>query len=162
MKSFSLKCDQDHEFDLMVKSLESLEDQQARGLVTCPYCDSAQVERTLARPAVQGGKGRGKHTLTPVPSSGSMPVSAGAGAVPEGPSRAELEKAYKFFADLRTKVEETHENVGGKFADQARAMHYGAIEERGIYGEASPDQVKDLIDEGVEIAPLPNLPKANA
>ena len=139
----------------MVKSLESLEDQQARGLVTCPYCDSAKVERTLATPAVQGGKGRGHAGITPVPVSNPAPGTP-------GPSRAEFEKAYKFLSEMRTKVEQTHENVGERFTDEVRAMHYGEKEERGIYGEASPTQVKDLLDEGVEIAPLPNLPKPNA
>ena len=166
MKSFTLICDQGHEFDLMVKSLDSLQDQQARGLVTCPYCDSTQVTRTLARPTVQGGKGRGKthgkapgnSPCPPTTPHGPLPVAAG----PTGPSRAEMEQAYKFFSEFRSKVEETHENVGKKFSDQARAMHYGEIEERGIYGEASQDQVQDLIDEGIDIAPLPNLPKTNA
>ena len=150
MKTFSLTCDQGHGFDLMVKSLDSLKDQQARGLVTCPYCDSAQVELSLATPSVKGGKGRGK-------AEAPVPVST----PPGGPNRAEMEKAYRFFADMRAKVEKTHENVGTKFAEEARAIHYGETEERGIYGEASPAQVKDLIEEGVEVAPLPNLPKLN-
>ena len=150
MKTFSLICDQGHGFELMVKSLESLEDQQARGLVTCPYCNSGKVERTLATPAVKGGKGRGKSGV-PIPVS--TPTNM--------PNQAEMEKAYRFFSQMRAKVEQTHENVGNQFADEARAMHYGEKKERGIYGEASPAQVKDLIDEGVEVAPLPNLPKLN-
>ncbi len=151
MKSFNLTCDQGHSFELMVKSDEALAEQQARGLVTCPYCDSPKVTRGLARPLVKGGKGRGHST--------AIEVSKPQGAMP---SREEFEKAYKFFSDMRAKVEKTHEDVGEKFTDQARAMHYGEIEERGIYGEASAEQVKDLLEEGVEIAPLPNLPKHNA
>lgn len=153
MKSFNLICDQGHSFELMVKSDEALADQQARGLVTCPYCDSPHVSKGLARPTVSGGKGRGHHTIE------AVPVSKSSGPAP---SQAEFEKAYKFFSEMRTKVEKTHEDVGEKFTDQARAMHYGEIEERGIYGSASADQVKDMIDEGLEIAPLPNLPKHNA
>lgn len=151
MKTFALICDAGHEFELMVKSADALADQQARGLVTCPYCDSAAVERALARPAVVGGKGRGKANR-----DGPVPVAN------SGPSKAELEQAYKFFSEMRTKVEATHEDVGAKFAHQARAMHYGEMEEKGIYGSASADEVKDLVEEGVEILPLPNLPKPNA
>jgi len=154
MKSFNLMCDQGHGFELMVKSAEALEEQQVRGLVTCPYCDSAEVTRTLTTPTVRGGKGRGQ----PAP---HLAMAKGATGGP-GPSQAELEKAYRALASMRAEVEKTHENVGTKFADQARAMHYGEIEERGIYGDATPSQVKDLVDEGVGIAPLPKLPKANA
>ena len=146
MKSFNMQCDQGHGFELMVKSAESLADQQARGFVTCPYCDSATVERTLATPAVVGGKGRGKGTAVATPP----------------PADSDMAKAYKFFSEMRKHVETNHENVGGKFAEEARAMHYGEKEERGIYGEATKAEVTELLDEGVEIAPLPNLPKANA
>lgn len=158
MKSFSLICEQAHEFDVMVKSADALEAQQARGLVTCPYCHSDQVQRALARPAVKGGKGRGANKDQ---STKSIDVSRF--EADQGTSRrAEFEKAYKFFSQMRAKVEKTHENVGERFTEQARAMHYGEMEERGIYGKASHDQVKDLLDEGVGIVPLPDLPKENA
>ena len=158
MKSFSLICEQAHEFDLMVKSADALEAQQARGLVTCPYCHSDQVQRTLARPAVKGGKDRGAPK-----GQGTTSIDVSHCGTDEGTSRrAEFEKAYKFFSQMRAKVEKTHENVGEKFTEQARAMHYGEIEERGIYGKASHDQVKELIDEGGGVAPLPDLPKENA
>ena len=76
MKTFSLICDQGHGFELMVKSLESLEDQQARGLVTCPYCNSGKVERTLATPAVKGGKGRGNGSAAPAkPAKPEVPMT---------------------------------------------------------------------------------------
>ena len=157
MKTFSLVCERGHGFDLMVKSLDALADQQARGLVTCPYCDSRQVQRSLAKPAVKGGKGRAKAGQV-AKKEAPLPVAS-----PQGvPSRVELERAYRYVAEMRARVEKTHENVGERFTDQARAMHYGEIDERGIYGEASPQQVKDLLDEGVEIAPLPPLPKMNA
>ena len=73
-----------------------------------------------------------------------------------------MAKAYKFFSEMRKHVEANHENVGKNFAEEARAIHYGETEERGIYGEATAGEVNDLLDEGVEIAPLPNLPKLNA
>ncbi len=152
----------------MVKSAEALEAQQARGLVTCPYCDSAQVQRALSLPNVAGGKSRDKgrdkgrdqrrhQDRDHAPTQDSLPV-ASAG----GPSRADLERAYKFLAHVRAKVEATHEDVGPRFTHEVRAMHYGEAEERGIYGEASPAQVRDLMEEGIEIAPLPTLPKLNA
>ena len=150
MKSFNLTCDRGHGFELMVKSDGALADQQARGLVTCPYCDSPRVSRGLALPAVRGGKKRGRTAIEVSKPQGSLS------------SREEFENAYRFFSEMRTKVEQTHENVGTRFTDQARAMHYGEIKERGIYGEASAEQVRDLLDEGVKIAPLPSLPKPNA
>ena len=149
MKSFNLQCDQGHTFELMVKSAASLAEQQARGLVTCPYCDSPAVERTLATPTVLGGKGRDKQ---------EAPVTVSRQPI----LNDDMAKAYKFFSDMRKHVEANHENVGTQFAEEARAMHYGEKEERGIYGEATGEEVTALLDEGVGIAPLPNLPKANA
>lgn len=136
----------------MVKSLGSLEEQKQRGLVTCPYCDSKEVTRVLSRPSVKGGKKRGR-----IEKEANLPVAS-----PKGPTKSELEKAYKFVSKLRANVEASHENVGDKFADEARAMHYGEKEERGIYGEASPREVKDLVEEGIEVTPLPALPKHDA
>ena len=156
MKTFSLLCDRGHGFDLMVKSAEALEAQQARGLVTCPYCDSAQVQRALSQPTVAGGKGRDKGRGQ-APKADTLPVASSSSST--GPSRADLERAYKFLAHVRAKVEATHEDVGTRFTTEVRAMHYGETEERGIYGEASPAQVRDLVEEGIEIAPLPTLPK---
>jgi hypothetical protein len=71
------------------------------------------------------------------------------------PSAGELRKMRRFMTGLRRYVEENAENVGRKFPEEARKIHYGEIEHRPIYGEASLEEAKDLIEEGVEVAPLP-------
>ena len=73
------------------------------------------------------------------------------------PSQEEITAAFQFFAKLKRHVEDTHENVGDDFADEARKIHYGEERERGIYGNANQDDVEELIDEGIVVMPLPNI-----
>lgn len=138
MIRFSLVCERDHEFDGWFRNSDDFDMQKKRGFVACPVCNSAKVEKALMAPAVSTGKKQEKIAL----------------AVGE-----EQKKMLQQFHELGRKLREGAENVGGKFADEARKIHFGETEARGIYGEASPDEVKGLLDDGVEFMPLPPLPE---
>ena len=138
MIRFSLVCERDHEFDGWFRSSDDFDAQRKRGLVSCPACSSAKVEKALMAPAISTARKQEKIAL----------------AVGD-----EQKKMLAQFHELGRKLREGAENVGEKFADEARKIHFGEAEARGIYGEASPDEVKGLLDDGVEFMPLPALPE---
>ncbi len=158
MIRYALRCERDHEFESWFQSSSAYDSQVKRKLVTCPVCGSAKVDKAIMAPRIVGKKGRGRATPPPeatVPAT--LPDAAPTGATSlmmaqERELRAKLK-------ELRDHIVKNADNVGERFANEARAMHYGDKEHRPIYGEASPDEAKSLIDEGIEVAPLPVLPE---
>lgn len=142
MIRYDLKCSEDHAFEAWFPSSSAYDDQAARGLVACSVCGSTQVEKALMAPRVPA-KGN-KAADAPM-------LSSGAGS--------EMEKKL---ADLRKEIEKSSDYVGDQFAAEARAMHLGDKEHRPIYGEATKDDAKSLVDDGVPVAPLPFLPRRNS
>jgi hypothetical protein len=163
MIRYSLICERKHDFEIWFKNSADFDKQSKRGLVTCPACGSAKVEKALMAPSLGRGSRKGK--------SASAPETAMSEAVmAESPAAAESKSPVAMMSpqerEFRTKLKELREhltknaeNVGGKFPEEARKMHYGEIEHRSIYGEASPQDAKELLDEGVEFHPLPVLPE---
>ena len=137
MIKYALVCAHEHPFEGWFGSSSDYDDQAARGLVECPFCASSDVRKQIMSPAVSGTKSRG---------SGSQ-------ADPR--MRSMMMEAMR---RVRTHVTETFDYVGDRFAAEARAIHEGASEDRGIYGEASPKEVRGLIEDGVQVAPLPPEP----
>ena len=133
MIRYALACEHEHEFEGWFGSSADYDDQQARGLLECPVCASRAVRKQIMAPAVAGTKTRGE-------------------AVEAGPTRAMMMEAL---GRVRAHVEENFDYMGDKFADEARAIHEGRSEERGIYGEATPKEVRALVEDGVPVAPLP-------
>jgi hypothetical protein len=159
MIRYALRCEGNHAFESWFQSSSAYDQQVRRKLVTCPVCGSAKVDKAIMAPRIVGKKGRGRAAPPP-------PVETAAPATPEPaqPSSTSLMMAQE--RELRTKLKELRDhivknadNVGERFANEARAMHYGDKEHRPIYGEASPDEAKSLIDEGIEVSPLPTLPE---
>ena len=148
---FDLSCDQGHRFEGWFGSSGDFADQQERGLVACPHCGSGEVVKAPMAPAVPR-KGNTQSPLAASPPAESVPVAAG-----EMP--AEVAQALAKLASAQKKALEKSTWVGDKFAEQARAMHYGERETAPIHGQTSLDEAKSLIDEGVPVAPLP-LPVA--
>ena len=140
MIQYSLTCEARHTFDAWFRNAAAYEDQAARGLLVCPVCNSHTVEKALMAPAV---------TRTPE----KVALSAG------HPDHAKLIAAMRA---LKNKITSEADYVGEKFAEEARKMHYGESEQRSIYGETTFDEAKELRDEGIEIQPLPRLPRENA
>ena len=156
MIRYALHCDRSHAFESWFQSSSAYDSQVKRKLVTCPICGSAKVEKAIMAPRIIGKKGRGRATPPPEPASTPAPEAA-----PSGPTSLMMAQERELRAklkELRDHIVKHADNVGERFANEARAMHYGDKEHRPIYGEASPDEARALIDEGVEVSPLPVLP----
>ncbi len=151
MIRYALRCERGHEFESWFQSSSAYDAQSKRGLVTCPHCDSAKVEKAIMAPRV-ASKRRSKHVEAPV--AAPAPDAAPQQLV-MSPQERELVTKLK---ELRDHVVKNADNVGKKFPEEARKMHYGESESRAIYGEATPEEAKALAEEGVEVAPLPVLP----
>jgi hypothetical protein len=136
MIKYNLICRHDHAFEAWFSSSADYDVQRKKRLVGCPFCGSAKVEKAIMAPNV--ATSRKKDAV----------------AAQQKEAMALMNKA----ADkIRKEIEDKCDYVGDKFADEARAIHYGEKEERGIYGEASAKEAADLQDEGVGIAPLPDV-----
>ena len=155
MIRYTLRCDRGHAFESWFQSSAAYESQEKRKLVNCPACGSAKVERAIMAPQIVSKKGREPVAPVPAPAPAAdvpAPASTPLMMAQERELRAKLK-------ELRDHIVKHADNVGERFPNEARKMHYGDIEHRPIYGEASPDEARALIDEGVEVSPLPVLPE---
>jgi hypothetical protein len=133
MIRYALACDHDHAFEGWFGASADFDDQQARGLIDCPVCGSKQVRKQIMAPAVAGTK---RNT-------------------PAAPDPRMREMMMEAMGQVRRHVEENFDDVGDAFAKEARAIHEGKSEDRGIYGQATPAEVKKLVDDGVPVASMP-------
>lgn len=138
MIRYALACEHGHEFEGWFGASADYDDQASRGLLECPVCASRAVAKRIMAPAVAGTK-----------------AQKSAPAVDETRTRAMVMEAM---GQIRRHVEDNFDYVGDTFAREARAIHEGKSEQRGIYGEASPTEVKALVEDGVPVAPLPPEP----
>jgi len=156
MIRYNLRCDRGHAFESWFQSSSAYDSQIKRKLVSCPNCGSAKVEKAIMAPQIgKKGRARAAEPTAEAATSASTEVSSGSATPLMMAQEAELRAKIK---ELRDHVTKNADNVGEKFPDEARKMHYGDIEHRPIYGEASPDEARSLIDEGIEVSPLPVLP----
>ena len=137
MIRFSLCCDQDHDFEAWFRSNDDFEQQKKRGFVECPSCGSNKVEKALMAPAVSTGRKREKIAL----------------AMGE-----QQKKAMAEIKALAEKIKENADYVGPKFAEEARKIHFGEADQRGIYGEATQEEAQGLAEDGIGFMPIPVLP----
>jgi hypothetical protein len=152
MIRYNLRCEHGHAFDSWFQSSSAYDSQVKRKLVTCPVCGSAEVEKSIMAPQIVSKKGRKGPERTPAaPADASAAESTPLLMAQERELRAKLK-------ELRDHIVKNADNVGERFPNEARKMHYGDIEHRPIYGEASTDEARALIEEGVEVSPLPVLP----
>ncbi len=138
MIHYSLHCANDHNFDAWFRNAEAYETQHKRGIVTCPVCGSDGVGKALMAPAL-AKSGEAK-----------VPLSIG------HPQQAEIRQAM---LALRNKVLTEAEDVGDKFAEEARKIHFKEVDARGIYGEATREEVAGLVEDGVDFMPIPSIPE---
>lgn len=152
MIHYNLRCERGHAFESWFQSSSAYEAQEKRKLVSCPSCGSTKVERAIMAPQIVSKKGRESAVPAPAPTTeATAPAPTPLLMAQERELRAKLK-------ELRDHIVKNADNVGERFPSEARKMHYGDIEHRPIYGEASPDEARALIEEGVEVAPLPVLP----
>ena len=138
MIRFSLICDRDHEFEAWFRSNDDFDRQKKRGFVDCPTCGSKKVGKALMAPAVSTGRSQEKIAL----------------AMNEAQKNAMAEMKV-----LSEKMRENADYVGDKFAEEARKIHFGETDARGIYGEATLDEAKSLAEDGVGFMPIPVFPE---
>jgi hypothetical protein len=136
--SFALTCESAHDFEGWFRSNEDFETQQKRKLVGCPVCGSHKVEKALMAPAVSTGRKQEKIALA---------------------MSAQQREALAQLKALSEKIRENADYVGDKFADEARKIHFGETDARGIYGEATLDEAKSLAEDGVDFMPIPVFPE---
>ncbi len=157
MIRYSLRCERGHAFESWFQSSAAYETQEKRKLVNCPACGSAKVERAIMAPQIVSKKGR--DSAAPAPAAPADVAATDVAAPGSTPLLMAQERELRAkIKELRDHIVKNADNVGERFPNEARKMHYGDIEHRPIYGEASPDEARALIDEGVEVSPLPVLP----
>ena len=137
MIRFSLSCEADHEFDGWFRDGADFDMQKKRGFVACPICNSGKVEKSLMAPAISTSRGKEKVAL----------------AVSQ-----EQRRLMGKLREMAQKVRENADYVGENFAEEARKIHFGETDARGIYGEATPDEARGLAEDGVAFMPIPVFP----
>ena len=137
MIKYALVCEHDHPFEGWFATSSDYDAQVAAGQVQCPVCDTRAVRKQIMAPAVAGTK-------------------AQTGVVDHPPEMRQM--MMEAMGRVRQHVEANFDYVGDTFAREARAIHEGRSEDRGIYGEATPTEVKSLVEDGVQVAPLPPAP----
>jgi len=159
MIRYSLRCERDHAFESWFQDSSAYDAQVKRKLVICPVCNSVTIEKAIMAPRIVGKKGRER--AEPAPAAPTpAPVEAPAAAAGSTPLLMAQERELRAkLKELRDHIVQNADNVGERFPNEARKMHYGDIEHRPIYGEASPEEARSLVDEGIEVSPLPVLPE---
>ncbi len=149
MIHYSLRCEAGHEFESWFQDSSTFDKQVKRKLVACPVCDSVKVEKAIMAPRIARKRGGEKRAPTQ-PNENTAPT----------PMLMSQENELRTkLRELRDFVKSNAEDVGQRFPTEARKMHYGEIKHRPIFGEATPDDAKSLVDEGVDVMPLPVLPE---
>lgn len=142
MMRFSLACERGHEFEAWFGGNADLDAQAERGLVECPACGSHEVSRALSTPALSTGRRKDAR------------LEGAKGMLTNARDAAMRSK----MAELARHVRENTTDVGERFPEEARRIHFGEVEERAIRGRASPDEARSLVEDGVSIAPVPSVP----
>ena len=130
MIAYSLRCHRGHEFDGWFRDSAAFDEQSGSGHLSCPSCNSVRVEKAIMAPAISGTKKSVR-------------------------SKSEAKQMRQFATGLRKYVQENGDYVGPNFAEEARKIHYGEAIDRHIYGETTVEEAKELMDEGLDVAPLP-------
>ncbi|MBV6273803.1 DUF1178 family protein [Alcaligenaceae bacterium CGII-47] len=149
IKVFDLSCEHDHLFEGWFSSLDTYDDQLSRGMVRCPVCQSAQITRRVSAPHLNVSHLKAEPQVAKGQGSGSATVLA--------PSSSQLATLQaEMLRQIREIVRNT-DNVGTQFADEARRMHEGEIEQRAIRGTATASECQSLLDDGISIMPIPDI-----
>jgi hypothetical protein len=155
MIRYALACERGHSFESWFQNSAAYDKQAKRGLVTCPVCNSAKVEKAIMAPRLARTDVPEPPPPVPAPPAAAPPAPVKTPVAIMSPPERELRQKLK---ELRDHVTKNASYVGAKFPEEARKIHYGETEHRSIYGEASPDEAKALHEEGIEFHPLPILP----
>lgn len=172
MIRYSLQCRKGHQFEGWFANSDAFDRQAAKKQLVCPACGSKSVAKALMAPGVvkSEGKSASKRARKARPDRAPSSPEASAPALPEGtvpaaaapvdPAQAAAHRELRaLMRKLRTEVVSNSEYVGSRFPEEARKMHHEETPARGIYGEASAEEARALVEEGIEFLPLPTLPE---
>jgi hypothetical protein len=149
---YTLVCERGHDFESWFRDSAAFEKQAARKLVACPACGSAKVDKAIMAPQVAR---KDRPVETPAP---ALPVPAPSPPAPVAMLPPEAVELRRKIRELRETLTKNAEDVGGKFPEVARQIHYGEIDDKPIYGEATMADARELIEEGIGLLPLPVVP----
>jgi hypothetical protein len=138
--TYNLACAEGHEFEGWFKDSAAYDFQEADGTLSCPTCGDVHVKKAVMAPSVKTTKSKGNAAL-------ASPLSS-----------ADSQKLKQFVAGYHKFIKDNADYVGARFPEEARKIHYGETEERHIYGESSIAEARELIEEGIEIVPVPPDP----
>lgn len=145
MIKYRLGCPQQHEFESWFRSSADFDTLVAAGMVACADCGSVAIEKLPMAPALL---------------KSSAPVRSAQPVTPPDPTTAEGRKEIvRQLREFKAAIEANAENVGSRFADEARRIHYGEADERNIYGASTADEVRGLAEEGIDFGIVPPLPE---
>lgn len=144
MIRYDLICEKGHKFDGWFSNSDAYDTQVKRRQVECGHCGSTRIDKQLMAPGIPAKSNR-KSDVT-------KPMMA-------GPVDPRAQVMMQMMREMRVHVEKTSENVGDNFAEEARKIHYNETRKRGIYGQATPVEARELVEEGIEVHPLPSLPE---
>ena len=144
MIRYDLQCDKGHAFDAWFSNSDAYDQQVERHLVECAVCGSARIEKQIMAPGIASKANRKSESAT---------------AMVAGPVDPRAQTMLQMMREFRAHVEKTTENVGTRFAEEARKIHYTETKQRGIIGHATPNEARELVEEGIEVHPLPVLPE---
>ncbi|MBC6436703.1 MAG: DUF1178 family protein [Rhodobacteraceae bacterium] len=157
MIRYALKCTNGHRFESWFQSADAFEALTRRGLLTCTVCGCSDVSKAMMTPQVKIGE-----DVPPADDASRPPVPSVPARTAAPVLKAEAHPLEAAIRAIRKHVEENSTYVGGKFASEARAIHLGNAPDRLIHGEASPEEAKSLVEDGVPIAPLPGGPRSKS
>lgn len=172
---FDLTCTQSHVFEGWFRDSAAFEEQKAAGGITCPVCGDSTIAKAPMAPRlatrghdvrhdVHNDRAPFGHVMKPAAGeqAAEREVFHAPAAAPDSKAAALAKEAARALRALHDEVARSCDYVGDKFSEEARKMHYGEAAKRGIYGEATADEANELRDEGIEVQPLPRLPRENA
>ncbi len=136
MIKYSVRCENTHEFDAWFKDSASFDVQAKNGDIACPHCGDTSVVKAPMSPRIN---------------------KSSSASTPEARAREVAERILEVAQQMRKEVEENCDYVGDQFADEARRIHYGDADERGIYGEATEEETQELDEEGIEVFRIPTI-----
>jgi hypothetical protein len=150
---YNLHCERGHAFESWFQNSGAYDSQRKRRLIDCPQCGSTKIDKAIMAPKISRGGKRAEPEQASAVETSAMPATTATPLM-----MAQERELRTKLRELRDHVVKNADNVGDKFPNEARKMHYGDIEHRPIYGEASPQEARAMIDEGIEVSPLPVLP----
>lgn len=160
LKVFDLQCEHSHVFEGWFASADAYETQKAQGLLSCPVCNSSNVQRKVSAARLNVGNLKRERLSSPTAEpahAANRPANSASLPAVSSPEGAELARIQGEIIQHVRKILRETENVGSDFAEESRRIHYGESQERPIRGTATPEERQELAEEGIAVMPIPDF-----